>query len=141
MRILIMALSLTALISVQSNAFEFSWPGGKKAVAGKKAEGLYRQAKSAYGSADYAKVIKLTTQAVKADSDHAKAYALRGKAKKDMGDVDGAFADLNQAIKLDPELGEAYYIRAQANEIMGQMDKAGQDYKKACSIGYKSACN
>ena len=105
-----------------------------------KAQRLYKEARSAYGSASYSKVIDLTSKAIVEYEKFAIAFALRGKAQKDMGDIEKAFKDLNKAIKLDPKLGEAYYVRAQANEIMGEMDKAKADYKKGCSAGYRSAC-
>jgi len=130
---------LTAFSSAGASAFDWPGFGGGKGPS-KKVQNLFRQARSAYGSADYSKVIDLTTKAIKADKNFAKAYALRGKARKDMGDVDKAFADLDTAIKLDPNLGEAYYIRGQTNEIMGDMDKAAADYKKGCSAGFKDAC-
>ncbi len=104
------------------------------------AEKKFRKARSAYGSADYAKVIKIVNEIVKDTPSFAKGYALRGKAYKDMGDVDKAFADLNKAIKLDPTLGEAWFIRGQANEIMGEVGKAKSDYVNACKNGYKTAC-
>jgi len=126
-------------LTVNASALGFSW-GGKKALGAKKAEQLYNQARGAYGSADYSKVIKLTTKAIKEDPKHAKSYALRGKANKDMGDVDKALKDLNMAISIDPKLGEAYYVRGQTNEIMGEMDKAKADYKKGCAAGFRDAC-
>ncbi len=140
MRIYILVLCAMLMGAVGSDAFEFKWPGGGKAQATKNADEFFRQARSAYGSADYSKVIELTTKAIKEDKTHAKSFSLRGKAKKDMGDVDGAFKDLNSAIALDSKLGEAYFVRGQANEIMGEMDKAKADYKKGCDAGYRSAC-
>jgi tetratricopeptide (TPR) repeat protein len=119
--------------------YAFKW-GGSGDGPSKKAERLYREARSAYGSADYSKVIDLTSKAIVEYEKFAKAYALRGKARKDMGDIEKAFKDLNRAIEFDPKLGEAFYIRGQANEIMGEMKKAGADYKKGCAAGFRSAC-
>lgn len=119
-------------------AFKFPGLGGK---GSEKAQSLYREARAAYGSADYTKVIDLTSKAIAEYSKFAKAYALRGKAMKDMGDLDKAFKDLNRAIELDSSLGEAYFIRAQANDIMGEVDKANADYKKGCKAGYRTACD
>ncbi|VAX19980.1 hypothetical protein MNBD_NITROSPINAE04-2712 [hydrothermal vent metagenome] len=141
MRYWILALALLITCASGASAFEFKWPGDKgKAAEAKKAENVYREARSAYGSADYANTIKLSSKAIKLNPELAKAYGLRGKASKDMGDVDGAIKDLDHAIKLDPKLGEAYYTRAQTHEIMGDMKKAGADYKKGCSAGFRDAC-
>ncbi len=131
---------LLAFLSTDCWAFKFNWMGKSKNQATQKAEKLCNEASRAYGSADYAKVIELTTQAIKEDAKYAKSYMMRGRARKDMGDIDNAFKDLDQAITLDPKLGEAYFIRGQANEIMGEMDKAAEDYKNGCASGYKMAC-
>jgi len=141
MRYSIVALALLLTCASGASAFEFKWPGDKgKDAEAKKAENLYREARSSYGSADYANTIKLSSNAIKINPELAKAYALRGKARKDMGELENATKDLNQAIKLDQKLGEAYYTRAQVNEIMGDMGKAAADYKKSCSAGFRDAC-
>lgn len=141
MRIVSFVAALLLLIAVgDSEASGFKWLGQEEAVGAKKADDLFRQARSAYGSADYSKTIELTSQALKADKKHAKSYALRGKAKKDMGDVDGAIRDLNLAVALDKSLGEAYFIRGQVREIMGEMDRAAADYKLGCAAGFRDAC-
>lgn len=139
------ALLLIVLTIVVSSANSFAldlggWFSGSGDIAKKKAEGTYREARSAYGSADYTKCIELASKAIEQYPEMAKAFALRGKAKKDMGDLDNAFKDLNKAIELDPNLGEAYFVRAQTYEIMGEMDKAASNYKKGCSAGFKDAC-
>lgn len=135
-----------AFLAPALGAEAFDFPGmGKKpataaAPAGGEAERIYNEARKAYGSADYAKVIDLSSKAIVADPKSAKSYALRAKAKKDMGDVDNALADVNKAVQIDPKLGEAYSIRAQVNEIMGDMKKAEADYALACKNDFKEAC-
>ncbi|MBF0292876.1 MAG: hypothetical protein HQK86_12050 [Nitrospinae bacterium] len=132
--------------ALKAEAFELpGFGGGQKAApaavpAGGEAEKIYNEARRAYGSADYAKVIDLSSKAIAADPKSAKSYALRAKAKKDMGDVDNAMADVNKAVQIDPKLGEAYAIRAQVNEIMGDMKKAEADYATACKNDFKDAC-
>lgn len=131
-----------------SGASAFSLGGfgsdSKKAAApaaeGGKANDYLIEARRAYGSANYSKVIEQTTLAIKESPKFAAAYALRGKASKDMGDVDTAVKDLNKAIELDPGQGEPYFVRGQANEINGEMKKAREDYANACAKGYKDAC-
>ena len=93
-----------------------------------------------HGGAQYPKVVELTTSAIKESPKFAIAYMLRGKAYKDLGDVDKSISDLNKAIQFDPKLAEAYFIRGQANEIMGEMKQAKDDYKKGCDGGFKDAC-
>ncbi len=138
MRVLLIAVTLIWITAGDSIAFDLPWGGGDDTA--KKTESIHRKALSAYGSADYSKAIKLSSDAIKLDAKFAKGYALRGKAKKDMGDIDNAVKDLDMAISLDPKIGEAYYVRGQVSEIMGEMDKAKADYKKGCSAGFRSAC-
>lgn len=144
--LILCAVALFFAASWRAEAFDFKLPGmGQKSAtatppAGGEGEKLYNEARRAYGSADYNKVIDLTSKAITADPKSAKSYALRGKAKKDMGDVDNAMADVNKAIQIDPKLGEAYSIRAQVNEIMGDMKKATADYAAACKNDFKDAC-
>lgn len=139
-------LAVLLVLTASSGAFAFKMPffGGKKDAApapqGGKAQEFFSEARNAYGSANYSKVIEATTKAIQDSPKFADAYALRGKAHKDMGDLDSAMKDLNRAIELNPHLGEAYNVRAQANEINGEMKKAGEDYKKACAEGFKDAC-
>ncbi len=140
MRVLVFTFTILTFLTSSSHAVNWKWLSSKGS-AKKKAEEIYRKAKNAYGSADYTKVIDLTGKAIKEDDKLAKAYALRGKAKKDMGDIDSAFKDLDMAIKIDRKLGEAYYTRGQANEIMGEMKKAESDYRNGCDAGYSLACN
>jgi tetratricopeptide (TPR) repeat protein len=132
-----MAFILVAAVSTESQAFKMPGSDGEPS---KKAQRLYRQALGALGSANYSKAIDLAGQSIKEDSKFAKAYALRGKALKNMGDMDNSLKDLNMAIKIDPNLGEAYFIRAQMSEIMGDMTSAKNDYKSSCEKGYKDAC-
>ncbi len=135
------ALVVLATFAMTPPALGQGWFGAFGGDAGDKdAEKSYRHATSAYGSADYAKVVTITSKIIEKTPSFAKAYALRGKAYKDMGEVDKAYADLSQAIKIDPSLGEAYFIRGQVSEINGALDEAKKDYVKACANGYDLAC-
>ena len=131
---------LTAMMMTAGASHAWAPWKGDSGPDKKKLDRMFRQAKGAYGSADYATAIKHCDDVIKADPKYAEAYALRGKAKKDMGDVDAANKDLNKAIELDQALGEAYFVRGQVHEIMGDMDKAQADYKKACGAGFQDAC-
>ncbi len=141
--ILVMVMTLASGASAFSLGGMSIGGGDKKGPApaqGGKADDYFTEARRAYGSANYSKVIEMTTNAIKESPKFAAAYSLRGKASKDMGDIDAALKDLNRAIELDPNIGEAYYVRAQANEINGEMKKAKEDYSNACAKGYKDAC-
>lgn len=154
-RVIIRSLFLCAALIISTAALKaeaFEAPGAKKpaagapsaaptaAPAGGEVEKIYNEARKAYGSSEPTRVIELTTKAIAADPKSAKSYALRGKARKDMGDVDNAIADVTKAIQIDPKLGEAYALRAQINEINGEMKKAAADYAEACKNDFKDAC-
>ncbi len=146
MRAVILVIVMVMTLASSASAFKLGGLFGgdeKKSSApaeGSKANDYFIEARRAYGSASYPKVIEQTTLAIKESPKFAAAYALRGKANKDMGDVDSAMKDLNHAIELDPSQGEPYFIRAQAHEINGEMKEAKKDYADACKKGYKDAC-
>ncbi len=146
MRAILLAVIMVSTLVSGASAFNLpSWGGGasdKKAAApqSNKADEYFTEARRAYGSASYPKTIEMASKAIQESPKYAEAFALRGKAYKDTGDIDNAVKDLNRAIALNPHLGEAYYVRAQANEINGEMKQATADYKMACAEGYKDAC-
>lgn len=139
MRSVIVIMTLFFVLS-STSASAIDWFGKSKTIGKKKAAKIYKEALSAYGSADYSKAIKLSGKAIEKDVKFAKAYLLRGKAMKDMGNVAEAQKDLNRAIQLDSKLGEAYYVRAITYDILGEMKKAKADYKKGCSLGFRAGC-
>lgn len=133
---------LAIVVSSSAFAFELKMPkfGGGADSKQQKAQDLVDDAKRAYGGAQYPKAIALATSAIGESPKFALAYMIRGKAYKDVGDVDNSIKDLNKAIEFDPKLAEAYFIRAQTNEILGDMKNATEDYKKGCAAGFKDAC-
>jgi tetratricopeptide (TPR) repeat protein len=139
MRKIALVIGFVAVFSAASFAFDFKLPGGGDAKQ-QKAQGFFDEARRAYGSANYYKVIELASKAIQESPNFAPAFMIRGKAQKDLGDVDNALKDLNKAIELDPKLAEAYFNRGQVSEINGDMKNSRADYKKACDGGLKDAC-
>ena len=78
-------------------------------------------------------VVRLTSRAL-AISQNAEAYYLRAYAKSDLGDEQGALADLNQAITLNPQNAIAYYNRAIAKSHLGDQQGAITDYSQVIAI-------
>jgi len=64
----------------------------------------------------------------------AEAYFYRAYAKDDLGDKQGAIADLNQAIAINPQYAVAYYNRAYAKDDLGDKQGAIADYNQAIAI-------
>jgi predicted TPR repeat methyltransferase len=59
---------------------------------------------------------------------------LRGVARADQGDADGAIADLTKTIELDPGTIAAYVRRGGAFEAKGDKARAAADYRSALEI-------
>jgi Flp pilus assembly protein TadD len=57
------------------------------------------------------------------------ALNVRARLKNDLGDLDGALADLDRAIKLEPKMMPAYMARAAVNMQAGRLPEALSDYK------------
>lgn len=71
----------------------------------------------------------------------ARAYSLRGVARHDMNDSDGAIADGQKALELDPDndtyrtnLMRHYHLRAKARKQIRDFEGAFADYERALAI-------
>ncbi len=95
---------------------------------------LYTQAEVLIYFNNYGPAIASLTRAVKAKSDYALAYNLRGVARGNMGDIANAKADLDQAVKINGADPSAYYNRALIYSKMNMPDSEIKDYEKALKI-------
>ena len=59
---------------------------------------------------------------------------LRGVARADAGDTDGAITDLTKVIELDPGTAAAYVRRGRIYEAEGDKARAAADYRRALEI-------
>jgi len=73
------------------------------------------------------------------DEQDAFAYEWRGISKQLMGDLDGAFADVNQSIEIDSSRGGAYYSRGNMYLDLGDYESAIDDFTTAIEKGYNRA--
>src|SRR6188472_2550436 len=62
------------------------------------------------------------------------AYALRGLAYLDRGDIPNAIADLDRGIALAPDFAPAYHNRGNAWYARGNFGRAIEDYDKAIKL-------
>ncbi len=69
------------------------------------------------------------SKAIELNSNHPKAYHLRGLAREMAGANDEALMDFDKAIDIDPEYGAAYYSRATLLTKLGREDDAAEDMK------------
>ncbi len=68
------------------------------------------------------------------DPDDTSFVYLRGMARADAGDADGAIADLTKAIDNDPGTGSAYVRRGRIYEAEGDKARAAADYRSALKL-------
>lgn len=76
----------------------------------------------------------LWSQALAVDPANYFAYASRGGARQERGDLDGALADYDAAIRLSPQFGNAYDNRGTALEAKGDLEAALADYTRALNV-------
>jgi Flp pilus assembly protein TadD len=74
---------------------------------------------------------------IKLEPGNAGAYASRGLAFADNGQLNKAISDCTEAIRLDPKLGAAYHGRGRAYEKKGDKPKAAEDFAQAQKLGYQ----
>ena len=61
-------------------------------------------------------------------------YSMRGNAKRNSGDFDGAISDQNKALDFDPLYADGYFNRGIAKFKKGDFDGAIQDYSQVIKI-------
>ena len=61
-------------------------------------------------------------------------YSMRGNAKRNLGDLDGAISDQNKALDFDPLYADGYFNRGIAKYKMGDLDGAVKDYTQVIKI-------
>lgn len=64
----------------------------------------------------------------------AEAYALRGRARRLVGDINGAIADFTSATSLNPRDADSFCNRALAFEAKGDLDAAIRDHTAAIAV-------
>ncbi len=61
-------------------------------------------------------------------------YSMRGNAKRNLGDLDGAITDQNKALSHDPLYADGYFNRSSAKFEMGDFAGAIDDYSTVIKI-------
>lgn len=73
---------------------------------------LEKRAANLYGRAEYARAADLFGRVIEKDPENADAYVARGLARLQLGDVDGALADIDAAMAVRPDLAFGHCARA-----------------------------
>jgi tetratricopeptide (TPR) repeat protein len=71
---------------------------------------------------------------VELDHENADGYALRGAVRLNLGDIDGALADLSEAIARNPKDSCSYSLRGMILDGSGQSDRAPRDFEHAIDL-------
>ena len=77
---------------------------------------------------------KMDEEALKLDSKNAGAWFLRGLAKNDLGDQQGAIDDYSEAIKLNPTDANLWVNRAIEKDELGDRQGAIEDFTEAIKL-------
>ncbi len=77
---------------------------------------------------DYSKALELSPAEI------CLVYSMRGNAKCNLGDLDGAISDQNKALDFDPLYADGYFYRSSAKFKMGDFAGAIEDYTKVIEI-------
>ena len=77
---------------------------------------------------DYNKALKLSPTEI------CLVYSMRGNAKRNLGDLDGAISDQNKALGFDPLYIDGYFNRSSAKLKKGDFIGAIDDYTKVIQI-------
>ena len=97
----------------------------------KGAENAVNRGIAAFGRSDGAAAIAEYTEAIRLDPACVKAYFLRGEARRNFGELDGAADDYTHAIRLDPKWAMPYLSRAAVYRGIGQYKKVIADCTEA----------
>ncbi|MBN1930650.1 MAG: AAA family ATPase [Desulfobacterales bacterium] len=89
----------------------------------------------------FAEAVEAASKAVELDPGLVNPYINRAWAYCETGWFDKAIQDCNTVLRIDPNNALAYNNRGLAYQRKNEAEKAECNYKKACSIGFKIACN
>ena len=87
----------------------------------------------------YAEELAETDSSVALSSNYDEAYRLRGRARVELGDADGAIRDYSRAIQLNARNSAAYQNRASVRMRNGEFEKAITDLNEAIARAPESA--
>ena len=102
---------------------------------GKNYEYFFNKAQDNYEVANYKEAIVNYNKALElSPTEICLVYSMRGNAKRNLGDLDGAISDQNKALNLDPLYADGYFNRSSAKFKMGDFFGAINDYTTVIKI-------
>lgn len=82
----------------------------------------------------YTEAIARFDEAIRLDPGNYEAYRLRGRAKRESGDINGAISDFTKAIEIDPKAHQAYLGRGLALDKAGDRAGAMKDFDEGIAL-------
>ena len=95
----------------------------------------YAKAVDLHMAGKFPEALELYTKILAKNPYHISAWNNSACVKDDLGNITGAFADINRAIQICPEYGDAYHNRAYLHKKCKSNDLAIHDYTKAIALG------
>lgn len=87
-----------------------------------------------YQDKKFSEAVALLADLEKHTTSFSMGYAMRGTLKANLGDIDGALADLNRAIDCDKNNANAYYNRGMTKSAQGFFQEAVADFDVALRL-------
>lgn len=91
---------------------------------------------SAFIEKDYAKAIKLYTEAILLNPQASLLYAKRGQVFLMLGKPNACIRDCDRSIELNPDSAAAFKFRGRANQLLGNWEQAASDLRTACRFDF-----
>ena|ERR1035437_5825732 len=95
------------------------------------AQQLYERGFSAAGLDEK---LRYYSEAICLKPDYAFAYIMRGLARKDLGDLEGALRDCSDGIRLKPDYAHGFVARGFVRRASGDLAGALEDYNEAIRL-------
>ena len=103
-------------------------------------EYFFNRAQDQFELANYAEAILDYNKAIKlSPTEICLVYSMRGNAKRNSGDCDGAIADQNIALDFDPLYTDGYFNRGSAKFQKKDFDGAIKDYSQVIKMNPKDS--
>ena len=103
-------------------------------------EYFFNRAQDKYEVANYEEAILDYNKALElSPTEICLVYSMRGNAKRNLGDFDGAISDQNKALDFDSLYADGYFNRGSAKYKMGDFAGAIEDYTQVIKINPKDS--
>ena len=103
-----------------------------------KAEKLFEQAFNQADESNYENTIKYLNDAIKFNRNFARAYAVRGLLRAELGDKIGSLEDVNKSISLEPQCDDYYLFRGMIYALFKEHQEAIENFNYTIELNPKN---